>query len=687
MLLAKDSVIAPMFAPLLMAQIGPADVQFGNSEVETISSVAPGAWSDPSTWGGRVPDALDDVFVQHNVMIDQGSARQLKISSGTVVTLEGEFHAYGSVIVQGTLVGQQGRLLFHVADDREFTGNTRPGPLPQMPDFHPEDIGLWVMPGGVLDLHGPEVTSWSDTQALGPAAEISYGIMASVAFDAGRALLNSAPVGWLPGDTLLLVNERGEQVLAELVSVQGQEIHYSQTKTDPGEPDFQGHILQVGNSQQIAPKVANLSRRLQIVGADVNEGDTNHRAHITIMKGATANISHVELLNLGPRGKLGRYPVHWHHGGAATGSLVGSSIWQDVSEGGNRFVALHNVQGLEVKDNVGFRSQGHGFFMEEGQEFGNQIIGNLSVAVEDGEELSNVDQQISNKSHHFWLRAGNEISGNVAAGGSALGLILLDSTNPANPVVSSQQALGTGRYGMWSAVPNVVFENPISAYAEIAGFASDPAWSVDSSGTTLSNPLFLFNGEFTATYNSQVYLNNAKDIHIEGGILAGKKAFHTHYRSDVKVDGTLIQADTLFTPTYWEQVAVLENVTISTNKLFDRPYPAGSYEAGIVSLVNCSCRIEGVEQTGLTAEYMGKFYADSFGLPGTEVSPGTVRLDSPAPVAGFIDVQIPGTRSWTIRVQGVTTQPVRKSFRWTVTTADWQAHDKYKGYGMGIVPG
>jgi len=168
--------------------------------------------------------------------------------------------------------------------------------------------------------------------------------------------------------------------------------------------------------------------------------------------------------------------------------------------------------------------------LEDGHEFGNTITGNLSVEVTGGEELANVDSDASDVSHHYWLRVGNTISGNVAAGGDAIGLIVLDGHADGTTTVSDIEVLGAGVYGIWTAAPNVTFVNPVAVYNERAGFASDPAWDVDVHNVTLSNPLLLFNGTSDASYGSQLYLNNGS-LTVIGGVLAGDKAIHTHYHS------------------------------------------------------------------------------------------------------------------------------------------------------------
>src|SRR5439155_14372919 len=120
--------------------------------------------------------------------------------------------------------------------------------------------------------------------------------------------------------------------------------------------------------------------------------------------------------------------------------------------------------------------------------------------------------------HHYWLRTGNTISGNVAAGGDAIGMIILASSGPATMAVAGTEVLGAGLFGMWTGTPNVTFANPIAVYNTRAGFASEPAWDVDSHGATLKDPLFLYNGTSDSAYGSQVSSNDGDRTVVDGGV-------------------------------------------------------------------------------------------------------------------------------------------------------------------------
>ncbi len=642
----------------------------------SIKSVKSGLWSDPGTWGGLVPTANDNVTVNHAVTLDQGSGREIQVKGSLEVS--GILHAHGSILVcsGGVVSGSEGAIQFFVDDDRLFTGNTAPGPVSKAYGFHPEDNGLWVTGGGTLDIAAPRVTSWLDAVSIsGKFAERKHDVLSSVAFADGKARLAYQPEGWRAGDQLLLVNERGEHALAVLNTMSGTSITYSATE------DLVGEVLKIGGDS-INPKVANLTRRFKIESPWVQEGDTNHRAHTAYLRGSSISLRNVEFRNLGPRGKLGRYPVHWHHAHESDGLLEGSAIWQSVNEGGNRFVVPHIVNGVTVADNVAFRSHGHGFFMEEVQEFDNVVVGNLSVDVRHGEELPNVDESISFRSHHFWLRESNTISGNVAAGnswnGAGLGnkapyidgLVVLHSTkkDPA-PLVTDFECLGCGGTAMWSSVPNTLFEDPKSAYALVAGYQAWDKWNTNSRGSEIVNPVFFFNGNndlFKQTgdymdrvpWASQIYLNYG-EILVSGGVLAGDVGIHAHYGARLGIDGSSVHGDILLDPTYWELIANISNVEVYTDRLTSRGYGrAHRISPGFARLTDLCffSECEGSGATPFSADITGRQFKTLLEQSVNvvdDLSVDYIATTQPVPASGY--ARIPaglGIKYWSVAPVG-----------------------------------
>ena len=676
-----------------------------------ISSVRSGFWSDPATWGGSLPDAGDNVVVDHDVVADLGVANELQVNGS--LEIKGDLAVHASLIVceSGYLGGSQGQINFHVEDDRAFASNVELGPVSGAPGFHPEDNGLWAL--GTVDLNGPEVTSWLDAVSIdGVFNSFEYDVSQSAAFAKGVARLAAIPVGWQVGDELLLVTERGEHFQAKLKSVDGDFVSYI-PHSQAGE--LPGYVMEL-EDRAIHPKVANLSRRLKIVSANVLEGDSSHRAHTAYLRGSTVNIRNVEFRNLGPRAKLGRYPLHWHMAQESTGGVWGSSIWQSVDEGGNRFVVPHIVNGITVADNVAFRSQGHGYFMEEVMEYDNQITGNLSVDVRHGEELPNVHSSISNRTHHFWLRESNEISGNVAAGndwdGRGLGnkgpgmdgLVVLPSSElQSTPLVSDFECLGCGGTGMWSAVPNTLFEDPASTYALVAGYRATDKWNTDSSGSELLRPSFFFNGNndlFAETgdyadrvpWASQIYVNYG-EIKVSGGVLTGNVGVHAHYNARFSINNTSAYGHIFVDQTYWEMIANVDDSRIRTANLFSGGYGrAHRMSPGFARLTNTcfGSDCDGSSGMMLNNDFTGPKFIEMMET-NVEVLQqaglGYVATTAPLPNSGF--VRIPeqlGARFWQVTPAGSDSEPEILAIQ--ERESQWmQDLVGYGGYLDGFPPG
>lgn len=114
---------------------------------------------------------------------------------------------------------------------------------------------------------------------------------------------------------------------------------------------------------------------------DIYGGQTMFR------RGSLIHISRVEFSYLGQPGnfaRIGRYPVHFHmkfndnlmlEDGERGDFLENCSIHHSF----NRWVTIHGTHGVEVKGNVGYKSYGHGFYIEDGVEQLNILDGNLGI--------------------------------------------------------------------------------------------------------------------------------------------------------------------------------------------------------------------------------------------------------------------------------------------------------------------
>jgi hypothetical protein len=668
------------------------------ASADTSTTIANGTWSNPLIWDVQ-PDRTRDVVIKHAVTADKGEARRVDVAAGATLTLTGNLDLYdGSLVNRGTLTGASGVLAFHVSNDRTFTGNTIAGPDPAWPDDHSStDFGLWSMDGSKTSLIGPAVTPWLDVLPFdGTGTALKYGAFAAKGIAGGMACLSDAPQGWQADDQLLLVSPKGTYALATLTDVSCD--LSTHTVSFSGADAFVADVVKA-EGRMVLPKIANLSRRLAIVGADVKQGDSNHRAHSVFMGHVTARLQAVEFRNLGPRAKLGRYPIHFHHSHTIGECVVqGCSVWQDQSDPGSRFVSIHDTTEVQLLNNVGLLSHGHGYFCEMGTEISNVITGNLSVDVRGPEELKVANADLTIGTHHYWLRSGNTVSGNVAAGGSpggfggTNGFSFLAHTvkfHPAMPAVHiDSQMLGCPYYGHWCWGFGLDYQavNPVAAYcgASSTGDGYQGTW-------TIVNPTCMFNGLGTSQYQSQIFLNYHKNITVTGGLLVGDVGTHLHYFGTGTFTDTTFRGKTLMNPTYWVCAVTYTNPVLTCDAAVAGAYPRAKVSPGVVRVNGATGTVGGVVYTAakpLTADYIlndGTYYTALRSVPnGTDLQ--TRRLLDPLPTTGFI--RLPAnlplyTTKWGIAAAG---SPVVSLNTLTEDEATWKAAGA-PGYPFGQPPG
>ena len=144
-----------------------------------------------------------------------------------------------------------------------------------------------------------------------------------------------------------------------------------------------------------------LSRNIRIVSA----GDTLNDdfpaestgyffgGHMIVRQGfKLVQIQGVEFYQMGQGGRLGHYPAHFHHARktqnpptAPDGTtplpqafptfVMDSSVWDSMT----RWIVLHGTQDVTLARNVGYKSIGHGFYLEDGTEINNTLVANLGI--------------------------------------------------------------------------------------------------------------------------------------------------------------------------------------------------------------------------------------------------------------------------------------------------------------------
>lgn len=180
-----------------------------------------------------------------------------------------------------------------------------------------------------------------------------------------------------------------------------------------------------------------------------NSPDTGYYfgGHTIVRQGVKVfQVQGVEFYQMGQGGKIGHYPVHFHHTRSApTNTFVRDS---SIDDSMTRWVVLHGAQNVDLARNVGYKSIGHGFYLEDGTEINNVLTANLGVfargAVDNVQNPRKVPgilaapdlhgtigEQVPYRSDYdhpsvFWIMNGwNDFKDNMAAGAGTCGHVLL----------------------------------------------------------------------------------------------------------------------------------------------------------------------------------------------------------------------------------------------------------------------
>lgn len=387
-------------------------------------SAKDGPWSEPATWeGGALPQAGGRVQIRagHRVVYD--------------IATEAPFRL---VHVAGTLSFAKDRdtrldvglLKVHGGDhatEDGFECDARPGPAAAgpMPTLevgpipagrkalirlhHFEGMDKETCPavvacGGRMEFHGaPMSRTWLKLGATAKAG-------------ATEVVLEEAVDGWSPGDRVIVTatqrdtNEQGtrrpgpkaRKAFTEerlIVSIAGTKLILDRPLDHEhrGEGEYRG-------------EVANLSRNVVIESA----APDGVRGHTMYHRGSAGSVSYAEFRHLGKEGVLGKYTLHFHLAGNSMrgSSVVGASFWDSH----NRWITIHGTNYLVVRDCVGYRSVGHGFFLEDGTEAYNVLDRNLAVQAYLGKKLPKqvLPFDPNDGAGFWWANCLNSFTRNVA---------------------------------------------------------------------------------------------------------------------------------------------------------------------------------------------------------------------------------------------------------------------------------
>lgn len=664
---------------------GDIEITNGISATSTITqaastaftSISSGDWNNPAIWQqGLVPTLNDKVIISagHSVVVNQLQEFKALDIFGNL-TINENVTSYGNVNVMegGKLDVNNAFIHFIVEDDQIFIGGDSPEGR--------NDIGLWVE--GTANIHGDAKTQSVDLAITSAFQTYLFGVnRAPVTSNSNQVKLTSTPVGWNAGDDVVVISPEGNVVKTKLIGV----ANGFATLQD----NVQVFALQA-NGQVISPKIINLTKN-----AGISSDTGNHNAHVMVLHHGSMNATEAEFRNLGPAGKLGRYPIHLHHTHHAS-TIVNCTIYS-TDDASNRGIAIHDTPNNVINNNVIFNVRGHAVFMEDpkGNEVNNVITNNITINVSGDslgdESVVTPEDATYKKTSHYWVRPGNLISDNIAVGGTALGMVVMPGVGGTSATITNFSAYGVGRYGSQSGI-KTTWENPIIINSDVAGYASPQKWGLNDKGTVINNPLFILNGEkpdapfITETdkaYVSQIFLNQSRELYVIGGFLSGRKGVHVHYSTSVQLVGTKMDVEVLVTPTYFESDVLFVNASIKASYLADMPYPRRMTSHGRI-------RIQDSTYNGVVTDktYVSRTIQIDSGVVALSVMKDKYGREAAVEIPNQIAtgyVTLPTTVKFVRYWSTGTTKPTYYPIAY-MAPSNFDSNNVWNGFGMGLIPG
>jgi hypothetical protein len=401
--------------------------------VPLVRSARSGPWSAPATWeDGKVPAAGSRVQVRpgHTVVYDVKSDQVIRLLhvAGTLTFARDRDTRLdvGLLKVQpGDDAGENGFDCDHHLPEAGMSG-PKPALEVGTPDrpieakhtalirlayvegMNKETCPAIVCCGGRMDFHGaPLSRTWVKLGATAKAGDTAVTLAEAVS-------------GWRPGDRVILTAtgpSRGSLLGTRRPGSKGAQrwglgTEERTVKASDGTQLTLDEPLQAEHlgSGDYRGEAADLSRNVIVESADPD----GVRGHTMYHRGSAGSISYAEFRHLGKEGVLGKYSLHYHLVGDTMrgSSVIGASIWDSA----NRWLTIHGTNYLVVRDCVGYRSLGHGFFLEDGTEVFNVLDRNLAVQAFRGKPLPKqalpFDQ--NEGAGFWWANSLNSFTNNVA---------------------------------------------------------------------------------------------------------------------------------------------------------------------------------------------------------------------------------------------------------------------------------
>jgi Ca2+-binding RTX toxin-like protein len=387
-------------------------------------AVRSGAWSDPATWqNGVVPTDGARILIPVGVEIRVDRMFATRVAT---VRVDGtlSFDATRNTELRADTVVVASSGTFQMGTEEQPIDSSVQAILTFTDDgaidrqWDPFGISRGLVSHGKVSVYGAETNSRAAIAGPLPAG-------------AQMLVLKSVPVGWEPGDTVVVASTNGpyENEMRSIAAITGNVLVLDQ-------PLDYSHSAPAANLDvHIANTTRNAIFRSESFASD-------RRGHVMFMHNRDVHVANAGFYRLGRTDKSevindpvvgtdwvlkqgtgtnprARYPVHFHRNGRTRdgnpATVRGSAV---VDSPGWGFV--NHSSYVEMTDSVAFAVYGSGFTTEVGDEIGG-FYGNIAIGTTGSGEATNERetpfQDFGHEGDGFWLQgAGVSVVDNVSAG-------------------------------------------------------------------------------------------------------------------------------------------------------------------------------------------------------------------------------------------------------------------------------
>ncbi len=494
----KDS-----FEPTKLTMSSEVDETYKNVAAVTASN---GNWSNPSTWStNQLPGPSDQVtipdFVTVILDVPNITVSHLNINGTLFVNRNMDINLTSNwILVNGTTA----LLDWGTAND-PYLGNaviTLNG-NDENYNFN-GTMGnkfLGVMGGATLQMHGETKQSWTKIDQKAEIGAMSIHLL--------------EPVDWEVGDQIVIASTDFDPHEAEKRTITAMSPDKRTLTLNAGLNYMHWGTLQSYKNGAFTlderAEVGLLTRNIRVQG-NTNSETTQFGGHMMSMITSKVYVAGVHFYRMGQVGRLGRYPFHWHLCQDVNGQYLKNST---IEKSWNRAVTIHGSDNALIEDNVAYDHIGHGFFLEDASETGNEFIGNLGLVsrvplASQAIELHDIEIRAGRNLSPatFWITNNeNTFDGNVAAGSDGTGFWFI-----------------TPKHDFAGRRPNVnLFEQPFTKFDNNVahsclslGVAFNGEFILDDNGVTTTE---VESGNTTKTvapnphfYNNLIYKNEGNGL-------------------------------------------------------------------------------------------------------------------------------------------------------------------------------